>query len=247
MPFSRFLAIGLGLGIFFTCGPAARVQENKAADIKPAHLAKALAAAREKGLDWLVKHQADDGSWGKSYTVGVTGIGCLAFLSASDEPFTGERGKALTKGLQFLVANQKDGMFLTQGQSVRTWIHNQGFASLALSEAYGRTLFCKVKPDIDVKKMRAVVVQSVKEIAKNQSQSGGWWYMPGELTRDEGATTVCAVQALVSAANYGGLGLGLWIAKQVVDAHDGRIDVDSELGHGATFTVTLPLLPLAPA
>ena len=44
----------------------------------------------------------------------------------------------------------------------------------------------------------------------------------------------------VSSSNYGGLGLGLWIARQVVDAHDGGIDVDSEPGRGATFTVTLP-------
>jgi hypothetical protein len=212
MNISRLLSIALVLGILFAFGSAARVQEKQNDAKKPVDLAKDVAAAREKGLDWLVTHQADDGSWGKSYTVGVTGIGCLAFLSASDEPFTGERGQALVKGLQFLLANQKEGMFLTQGQSVRTWIHNQGFASLALSEAYGRSLFCKTKPDIDVKRMRAVVAQSVGEIAKNQSHSGGWWYAPGALDRDEGATTVCAVQALVSAANY-----GLDIDPQVLD------------------------------
>jgi hypothetical protein len=60
-----------------------------------------------------------------------------------------------------------------------------------------------VKPDLDVKKIRAVVAQAVKEIAKNQSTSGGWWYTPGSLNQDEGSTTVFAVQALVSARNYG--------------------------------------------
>lgn len=41
--------------------------------------------------------------------------------------------------------------------------------------------------------------------------------------------------------NIGGLGLGLYISKQIVDAHGGDISVESEPGHGASFIVTLPL------
>jgi signal transduction histidine kinase len=67
--------------------------------------------------------------------------------------------------------------------------------------------------------------------------------------RDEGigisADRIAAIfhpfERAVPKEHYGGLGLGLYVAKALVDAHGGSIAVTSTPGAGATFVVQLPL------
>jgi signal transduction histidine kinase len=44
-----------------------------------------------------------------------------------------------------------------------------------------------------------------------------------------------------SIASFGGLGLGLYITRQIIAAHAGTIGIESEVGKGTTFIIDLPL------
>ncbi|MFY0570187.1 ATP-binding protein [Archangium lansingense] len=48
----------------------------------------------------------------------------------------------------------------------------------------------------------------------------------------------------VSGRQFAGLGLGLYVTRQIIEEHGGRIRVESHPGEGSTFTVELPREPL---
>src|SRR5207237_6771978 len=60
------------------------------------------------------------------------------------------------------------------------------------------------------------------------------------ISKDKIASVFERFERAVSVRKYGGLGLGLYIARQLVEAHGGRIEVQSEPGQGSTFIVQLP-------
>ncbi len=47
----------------------------------------------------------------------------------------------------------------------------------------------------------------------------------------------------VNSRAHGGLGLGLYISRGIVEAHGGAVEVESRLGEGSAFTVRLPIAP----
>jgi PAS domain S-box-containing protein len=50
----------------------------------------------------------------------------------------------------------------------------------------------------------------------------------------------------VSPSEFGGLGLGLFIVTQILEAHEGKISLKSEIGEGSEFSVELPLIQASP-
>ncbi len=44
-------------------------------------------------------------------------------------------------------------------------------------------------------------------------------------------------------AEHGGSGMGLYLCRQIIEAHGGTINVETTLGEGSTFWFTLPVAP----
>ncbi len=61
------------------------------------------------------------------------------------------------------------------------------------------------------------------------------------IARDDFEKLFAPFERLASIRNYSGLGLGLYVAQQIIAAHRGEIEVYSEPGEGARFTVKVPL------
>lgn len=60
------------------------------------------------------------------------------------------------------------------------------------------------------------------------------------IAADDQARIFERFERAVSSRNYGGVGLGLWISRQIVEAHGGTIRVESKPGQGSEFVVELP-------
>jgi signal transduction histidine kinase len=61
------------------------------------------------------------------------------------------------------------------------------------------------------------------------------------IARDDQTRIFNRFERAVSITSFGGLGLGLFVVRQIVLAHGGTIRVESEPGKGATFVIELPL------
>jgi len=90
----------------------------------------------------------------------------------------------------------------------------------------GGSIYLRVEPDPKEKALRISVADTGRGIAPESLQHVFERFYQGAVRARGGAP---------------GTGIGLALVKRVVEAHGGRIWVDSELGKGTTMTFLLPL------
>ena len=101
-----------------------------------------------------------------------------------------------------------------------------------------RPIFCLNAAKYGRGKPIDVVVRRAGESAILEVTDHGIGIAPEDRARIFGR-----FERAVPVENYGGFGVGLWVVQRVIEAHEGSITVDSTIGVGSTFRVTLPIAP----
>ncbi len=177
---------GLGLppAMASRCSPSGRLARLQKSGGK-AESEKAVL----QGLRFLQGTQNGDGSWGKAYKAGMTGLALLAYLGHCETPDSPEFGTTVRKAIDFLVqlGESKGKLSLTGGHS---WAYEHGIAAYALGEAYTLTGEDPIEP---------VFIKAIETIVYGQGSDGGWMYGYSKETPSDTSVSGWQVQALKSA------------------------------------------------
>src|SRR5205085_3334051 len=80
-----------------------------------------------------------------------------------------------------------------------------------------------------------IEIESIGDAARVSVVDHGIGFSPADVSRIFGR-----FERAVSSRHFGGLGLGLYVSREVVEAHGGRLTAESEPGVATRFTFELP-------
>jgi len=144
---------------------------------------------------------------------------------------------------------------------VESWRRVAAISNLEFRDGLGAAEIFVVADENAIRRVANILLDN----AFKYTASGGAVELALELRNDAGLITVRDTGAGIATEEQSkifgrfyrvdkarnretqGAGLGLSIAQWIVQQHGGVIHVESELGHGATFTVELPALKAGPA
>lgn len=135
----------------------------------------ATEAAVVKGLRWLKTQQANDGAWGRSHKVAMTGLALLAYLGHCETYDSPEYGETVRKAVFYLTEKALNDEGRLRHGTGHSWAYEHGIGTYALCEAYSMLRYGTQKfPHME--QLKLAIADSVSIVIEGQNHDGGWVY-----------------------------------------------------------------------
>jgi hypothetical protein len=152
-----------------------------------------------QALKFLLENQQANGGWSDTHfpdSVGVTALCCLALMAEGNLPNQGPHGKALNKGLEFLLGRFKEegvcSSAKVEGYGV---MYGHAMALVALLEVNGNMPW---RPELEDR-----VAKGLQTILRYQRLDGGWRYELTTTGDSDISVTTTVLLVLGQARRYG--------------------------------------------
>lgn len=156
--------------------------------------------AVRQGLEFLTKHQNQDGSFGEEYTAGMTGLALLAYLGHCETPESPKFGDSVVNAALYLMDRsiKNDGR-ITNGKGGHHEAYEHAIGTYALAELYTMTK----ESGKEIPRLESVLRKSVGVIVDAQTSMGGWPYGFAGKGKEDMSVSGWQIQALKAAHNTG--------------------------------------------
>jgi len=155
-----------------------------------------------RALRWLKANQNPDGSWGKAFKGGMTGLALLSFLGHCERPNIGEFAPTVKNGIDCLVTvGTRDNGNLSNKGGGNAMVYEHAISTYAMGEAYIITKDERMPP---------ILKQAIAMIVAGQRPDGGWMYnfaQPVPTVPDSDTSVSCWMIQGLKTAHYSGLNI----------------------------------------
>lgn len=158
---------------------------------EPDELNQQIDNSIRRAISWLVTEQQASGAWQTrdfGDSIAATSLSIMALMAAGHVPEEGPHGRAITRGVGWVIAQQQDNGLLDIRDRSQGPMYSHGIATLMLAEVCGMVDASQSDQSRTALQKAVKLIIDAQNVDKSNHHAGGWRYNPRSEDSDLSVT-----------------------------------------------------------